>query len=399
MAMPLDYRPILIAVAVLIPLPLVAQWTGRSASRQVESRSSDEWRESNQLDLSEPSSESTDRTARSKASAVGRTAAAGFNEFEGDPGRFSAPAYANAGQVWREYNLAAYTNRLANVAHPEAAVVEWIVRQTGPETWHGEEVAVLSATRGRLRVFHRDEIQEQVAEIVERFTRSVQSQITIRVQVATTTDLNWRSGLVHLLKPVAYGSEGQQAWLLAPEDAALLRHRLPSDRFSASLSQQVVATNGQEACVESGHSVSYISGLELAGGSYAAYQPVIGRVQDGVRVSFTPLWTRDGAALDVTLRLTTRAVQKLHSAQGATPLSTGNQGTVLQVPETVASNFEQTLRWPTSQVLLISAGVQPPRSRRTAFGFAAAATELLVLAEVIPTYARPATQRDAPAYQ
>jgi hypothetical protein len=250
-------------------------------------------------------------------------------------------------------------------------------------------------------VFHRQEIHEQVAQIVERFTRPVHAQVPIRVQFVMTTDLNWRSGLVHLLKPLAYGTEGQQVWLLAPEDAALLRHRLPPERALGSMTQQVVASNGQETCVESGRSVNYISGLELAGGAYSAYQPVIGRVQDGVRISFVPLWTADGNAIDVQVKLTTRAVQKLHHAQGAAPISTGNQGTFMQVPEAAATSFEETLLWPTSQVLLISAGVQPSLlgSRRAAFGFAAAGTELLVLAEVTPPYARAATRRDVRAEQ
>jgi hypothetical protein len=297
--------------------------------------------------------------------------------------------------VWREYSLARYTNRLPDMAHPEAAVVDWILRQTGAETWHGEETAVLSATRGRLRVFHHSEIQEQVAQIVERFVNPVQSQATITVQIASTTDLNWRRGLVHLLKPAAFGNEGQQVWLLAPEDASLLRHRIQTDRAFAPVSQQVTANNGQEAGIDSSRAVSYVSGLELSGGTYSAYQPVIGRLQDGVRVSFVPLWTSDGSAVDVFVRLTTRVVQRLHHAQGASPLSSGTQETFMQIPEVVAAHFEQTMRWPASQVLLISAGVQPanPSARRGAFGRAPAPTELLILAEILPPPSRSTSRR------
>jgi hypothetical protein len=324
----------------------------------------------------------------------------GADELSADPPGFSLPSYGNSGQVWRDYNLAPYTNRLATLAHPEQAVVEWILRQTGPETWHGEDIAVLSATRGRLRVFHRGEVQDQVSEIVERFTRPVQAQVSLRVQFATTTDLNWRSGLIHLLKPVAYGSEGQQVWLIAPEDAALIRNRLPPDRSVAPLSQHISAKNGQETAVESGRSVTYISGLDLAGGTYLAYQPVVGRLQEGIKLILIPLWTADGSALDVVVKLTTRAVQKLHHAQGAAPLSSGNQETVMQVPEAVATTFDQTLRWPTSQVLLISAGIQPQNltARRGAFGFGATATEMLLLVEVAPPFSsRPAAPRETAA--
>src|SRR5262249_10480996 len=149
----------------------------------------------------------------------------------------------------------------------EQAVVDWILRQTGPESWHGEDISILSATRGRLRVLHRSDVQDQVALLVDRFIRPVQGQVSMRVQFASTTDLQWRSGVAHLMKPLAFGPDGQQAWLIAPEDAALIRNRLPPDRMMGLPSQQVTATNGQPTRVESGRSISYVSGLDLAGGT------------------------------------------------------------------------------------------------------------------------------------
>jgi hypothetical protein len=296
------------------------------------------------------------------------------------------------GQVWRDYSLVSYTNRLAAHPRPEGAVVDWILRQTGPETWHGDEVAVLSATRGRLRVFHRPDIQDQVAEIVERFTHPIQGQISMRIQFATTSDVNWRADLMHQLKPVAFGPDGQQAWLIPPEDASLIRSRLQPDLSASPSSQQLTVRNGQESGVESGRSVSYISSLELGGGTLLSYQPVISRLQEGIQLQMLPLWTSDGSAVDVLVKLTTRTVQKLHYSRGAVPLSTGSQESLLQVPETVSTRFEHTLHWPTSQTLLISAGMQPPNpsARRGSFRLGPPAVELLVFAELAaPMTSRP----------
>jgi len=185
--------------------------------------------------------------------------------------------------------------------------------------------------------------------------------------------------------------------LIAPEDAALIRNRLPPDRMMGMPSQQVMATNGQPASVESGRSVTYISGLDLAGGTLVSYQPVVGRLFDGVKLTITPLWTADGTAVDVLLDLTTRVVHKLHPAHAAAPLSSGNQETVMQVPEAWATHIEQSLHWPTSQVLLISAGMQPLSSsaRRGTLSWGNSAAELLILAEVAPPFSTRSAMRSA----
>lgn len=302
--------------------------------------------------------------------------------------------------MWRDYNLAPYSTRLVGIAHPEQVVVDWILKQTGPETWHGEAPAVLSASRGRLRVFHRPDVQAHVADVVDRFTRPVQPQVSMRVQFITTSDLNWRSGLVHLLKPAAVGPDGQHVWLIAPEDLSLIRNRLKLDRQSGPVNQHVLANNGQPTTIETGQPVNYISGLDLNSGHYLAYQPIIARLSEGVKATFTPLWTTDGSAVDLELKVTTRVVNKLHYAQSAAPLRSGSQETVVQVPEVAATSLEQTLNWPTSQILLISAGVQPTKasSRRGPLSFSSTTAEVLILAELDPPIsARSAARRLEPA--
>ncbi len=308
-------------------------------------------------------------------------------------------AFAQSGQFWKEYSLTSYSSRLPTVSQPQQAVVDWIMNQTGPETWHGEVPAVLSATRARLRVFHTNEVQAQVAEIVERFTRPIQPQVLMRVQIFATTDLNWRSGLVHLLKPAAIGPDGQHVWLIAPEDASLVRNRLKLDRQPNAISKQIMAYNGQPTAIETGQPVNYISGLELASGLYMAYQPVVDRLNEGIKATFTPLWTTDATAVDIEFRVTSRVVKRLHYAQGVAPLSSGNQEAIVQVPEVSSTSFEQSLRWPATQVLLMSCGVQVGNvsAKRGPFSFSPSASELLILVELDPpASARAATRRVEP---
>ena len=314
-----------------------------------------------------------------------------------DTAQFLSARAPGGRQLWREYNLNAYTSRQNSAARPEQAVVDWIIRQTGEDAWHGEDVAVLSAGRGKLRVFHVPDVQDQVTEIVDRFVRPVQWQVAMKFELLACTDLNWRSGLVHLMKPVVGGQEGQQIWVMAPEDAALVRERLRRGGQARVIRQQsVAASNGQSATIEAGQPVSYVSGLQLAGGAFTAYNPVIGRLDEGIKLHVTPLWTADGRAVEARFLLATRAVRKLHTAQSAAPLNTGNQNTTVQVPEVSATALDQTLRWPTSQVLVISAGVQPPMrdSKRGLLNMSGSPTELVVIAELEPpTPSRGATAR------
>ena len=307
---------------------------------------------------------------------------------------------AGGRQFWREYNLAPFTSRQNTPGRPEQAVVDWIIQETGDETWHGEEVAVLSAGRGRLQVFHTPDVQDQVAEIVDRFVRPPQWQVLMKFEILSCSNLDWRSGLIHLLKPVATGPEGQHVWAVAPEDAALVRERLRRTSQARLLNRlSVAASNGQTSAVDAGQPMSYISGLELASGAFTAYNPVIGRVNEGVKLRVTPLWTPDGNSVDLRLLLTSRAVRRLHQAQSTAPLSTGNQNATVQVPEVSATMLDQSLRWPTSQVLLISAGVQPAMqdSKRGLLNFSGSAVELLVLGELEPPTPSRASSARTPA--
>ena len=76
------------------------------------------------------------------------------------------------GQVWREYDITPYTIRNTTTAHPEQAIVDWILRETGYEAWHATPVGLLSADRKVLRVYHTPQMQAIVADIVDRFVSS-----------------------------------------------------------------------------------------------------------------------------------------------------------------------------------------------------------------------------------
>jgi len=97
------------------------------------------------------------------------------------------------GQVWREYDISAYTLRVTSTNQPQQAIIDWILRETGHESWHTEPVALLSCTKRTLRVYHTPEVQRVVAEIVDRFVSTQAETHTLSVRVVTIGHPNWRS--------------------------------------------------------------------------------------------------------------------------------------------------------------------------------------------------------------
>ena len=101
------------------------------------------------------------------------------------------------GQVWREYDIRPYTQRVTTTARPEQAIVDWILRETGYEAWHSDPVGLLSANHDVLRVYHTPEMQAVVADIVDRFVNSAASAYGFTLRVATVGNPNWRAKALH----------------------------------------------------------------------------------------------------------------------------------------------------------------------------------------------------------
>ncbi len=96
------------------------------------------------------------------------------------------------GQVWREYDISPYTHRVTSTNRPEQAIVDWILRETGYEAWHGEPVALLSASKRSLRVYHTPEMQATVTDIVQRFVDSEAETHAYSIRVVSLDTASWR---------------------------------------------------------------------------------------------------------------------------------------------------------------------------------------------------------------
>jgi hypothetical protein len=263
--------------------------------------------------------------------------------------------------MWRRYDIGHYTGLAQNQSTPQNAIVEWIFRRTGTSPWHGDKVAVLSASRSQVRAFHDAATLKMVDEVVERFTNAVNDILSIRVRVVAAVDPRWRYGVYSLLTPVGSGPQGQQIWTLKVSDAALVLAQMQlHQNFKVLVNQQYEMINGQTLKVETTIARSYTGGLQRESAVGLGFQPRAEQLDEGFSLRLSPLLTFDGDALDAAIELTANTVRTYHRTRVIAPREIGPNEIPLDIPEVSETRLNQTVKdWPLGQTLLISAGIHP----------------------------------------
>lgn len=260
------------------------------------------------------------------------------------------------GQVWREYDISPYTLRETSTNQPQQAIVDWILRETGYEAWHGEEVAMLSATPRKLRVYHTPEKQEIVGRIVDRFVNPQAAKQNMTIRVATVGHPNWRARAARMLRPVPTQSQGIQAWLMAKEDAALLVSELNrrSD-FRQYGSPHLLVNNGQTTVINGTRLRQYVRGVLPVATGLPGYNPDLAQLSEGYKLELSPLVSIDGTSIDAVLKFHNDQVEKMIPVQLQAPGSP--QWVNTEVPQLSSVRLQERFRWPTDKVLLVSLGM------------------------------------------
>jgi hypothetical protein len=263
------------------------------------------------------------------------------------------------GQVWREYDIRPYTLRVTTTARPEQAIVDWILRETGYETWHSDPVGLLSANRETLRVYHTPEMQAIVADIADRFVNSASNGYAFTLRVATVGSPNWRAKALPMLTPIPVQSPGVQGWLMAKENARMLVAELSrrTDYREYNSAQQLV-NNGQSFVISTMRPRSYIRNAIITQTAWPGYQPEMGTIEEGFSMEFSPLLALDLGSADAVVKLRLNQVEKMLPVKLDLPTTIApNQRVQVDVPQMTSSNLHERFRWPTDKVLLLSMGV------------------------------------------
>jgi hypothetical protein len=265
----------------------------------------------------------------------------------------------DGGQVWHEYDISAYTSRITNTKKPEQAIIDWILRETGYEAWHSDPLGVLSANNKTLRVYHTQEMQTVVSDLVDRFISGEAATQTFALRVITLDNPNWRTRAQPLLRPVPVQTPGVCAWLLAKEDAAVmladLRRR--SD-FREHSSPYLMVNNGQSTVVSAMRARPYSRDVILRPDLPTGAELQSGQVEEGFSIDFSPLLSSDRQMIDATIRCDIDQVEKMIPIMLDVPAqNSARQRTKIEEPQMTHYRFHERFRWPVEHVLLIGMGM------------------------------------------
>lgn len=265
------------------------------------------------------------------------------------------------GQVWREYDITPYTQRLATTARPEQVITDWILRETGYEAWHGDVLTILSADSTVLRVYHTPEIQTQVSEIVDRFVNPDPAGESFSMRLVSVDSPAWRAKAARILRPLPTQTPGLQAWVVAKEEAALLiaEARKRTD-YREHSPPQLLAGNGQALKSQGKRPRTFVQGFQPGGNAWQGLLPVTGRIEEGYSAEVTPLVSLDEKSVEAMIRCDIDQVEKIHAIPIDLPAANGAVArTQLEVPQTSSIRVHERFRWPLDQVLIVALGVVP----------------------------------------
>ncbi len=264
-----------------------------------------------------------------------------------------------AGQEHRVYDLRPYTGYLTKHDHPEQAIVDWILRETGSDVWFSEPFGFLNADRDQLSVYHTPEMHNVVNSVVDRFVAGEKDPQVLNLRVMTVGNPNWRSRAHMLMQHVNVDSPGMQAWLLTKENAALVVNMLRQRTDAREVqSLDVITHNGQTEKLASIRGRNYVQNVRPAPSGWPPYEPETGEIQEGYRLELSPLLSTDGRALDCVVKANIDQVDKLVPVDLDLPLANGqNHRARIDVPQLVSWRLHERFRWPSDMVLLLSCGV------------------------------------------
>lgn len=273
-----------------------------------------------------------------------------------------------ARQEWREYDITAYTAKFPPSARAEDAVRQWILRETGEGSWHGIDVASLTVSPSRIRVYHGPQTQEQVARLLGRFLYYVPGQFRSRVRIWSVKDSDWRSRSAVALQSVGKGPAAGKVWLISPADANVLAEHLSHRNNGTVLAEpEFLVANGQTAQVR--WSEDNTSGSAATDGA---------SVDEGITLRFSPLIAEDAVSLTVDID----AVARRRQEKGVKRI--GHYGPTPAIVPVDAAETKTQVQLPPGRVVLLSLGLFPELPEQKRLLGKVKKQELVALIEIVP---------------
>ena len=266
------------------------------------------------------------------------------------------------GQIWKEYNIASYTQGVTNTSRPEQTVMDAILRQTGHQAWCGEIPGMLNVGPQSVRVYHTPEMQQQVEAIINQYLQAGSKTVSWQFRVMTVNNPAWRTRAVSFLRAAETQSPGTSAWILSGADVpALMQILQDRNDFQQVNSPQVTMHNGQPATINLTHPRNYIRGIYADPDRNAGFRPAEGLIEEGCKIEFTPLVSADGKTIDAVVETHIDNIEKVYDVN--LPFNSNRPGAPrsvkVQVPRIDQYRFQERFIWAADRALLISLGITP----------------------------------------
>lgn len=275
----------------------------------------------------------------------------------------------DAGQVWREYDITPYTSQIKDTHQPQAAVMDWILKETGTQLWFSQPMGILSSDSKKVIVYHTPEIQREVRSIIDRFNRTRAQVQLFDVNLVTVQKPNWRSRAYPVLQPIEVVSPGIEAWMVSKENAAVLQAEL-SRRGDYRLHSggRAASPDGQTFELQKASPVSFVQSIEWLPDQFPNYRPKTKSINEGFRLAISCLTSLDNRTIEAIIDCDVDQVEKLTPVKVDLPAPGGVLNQIeLKVPQLVSWRLNERIRWPSDQVLLLSCGiVANPEAQREA---------------------------------
>ncbi|QEH34249.1 hypothetical protein OJF2_27840 [Aquisphaera giovannonii] len=265
------------------------------------------------------------------------------------------------GYQMRTYDISSYTRLDQRQQNPQKAIVEWIFRRTGTADWHGDRIAVLSASRNQLRVYNSPEILKQVDEVVERFTGAADDILAVHVRMYVASDTRWRHDIFSQLAPVGSGPQGQQIWTLRMTDAVVLITQLQNLKMLRPLAdERFEMINGQTLTFRQAQPRTFAGGMQRENAAGQGYTPRADKLEESIVLKVSPLLTFDDGMVDASIDLAVNTVRGFHRTKVIAAREQGPPEMSVDVPEVSMTRLDQVVKnWQLGQVLLITGGIHP----------------------------------------
>ena len=287
--------------------------------------------------------------------------ALGMRVAESVPFSVGANLPNDQGQIGRVYDISSYTNRPTQSQTPQNTITNWVLRRTGNEFWHGEPFGFMSATRDRLIVYHTQEMQNYIAETVDRFVNSKNAQKTFSLRIISLGSPDWRNKNYTYLVPIRIDTPGVQGWLVGKTHVGLLLDSIARRNDAREhVSSNTSLLNAQTTVVPYHATRNYVRDVQARPSAPGGYITDPTTLTEGFQFEVTPLISLDGKTLEARIKCDLVQVDKMHPLTIGTPSSASPSARVtVEVPQVANFSVDELISWPSDMVLLLDLGIVP----------------------------------------